>query len=122
MTRRPAFHVTRQNGFYDHAPRVEIATGPDEVSPGCLVASFDQEDEYSDPRDAVEAALELAVLAADDPSEPWPVTLSALASIGHYPTADDEQDADDLRAWAERRAAADDYDQDDDEDEWTEAA
>jgi hypothetical protein len=104
------YHVTRQNGFYDEEPRVEIALGLDNISPGMLVGKYETEGYYDGASDAVEAALQLArdwhrdELHREDGR--FAVTISSAASLGAYPTADDGDSDEELHAWAARRAEA----------------
>ena len=111
--------VNRQNGFYDDLPRVEIALGVDEASPGMLVPEFDQEGEYDDALEAVEAAIALADAAPRGNGSAWDITISAAASIGMYPTHADGRSDRELRDWADRRRQIDERDRPDDEfDAW----
>lgn len=97
------YHVTRQNGYYDEKPRIEIATGKDEISPGMLVAQTELEDEYDTAQEAVEAAIELSKRLPVPP----PITISSAASIGLYPTSDDGCTTEELYQWAHARGSAD---------------
>lgn len=101
-----AYIVSRQNGFYDDQPRIEIATGRDEISPGMLVARYDEEGEYDSPREAVEAAIKLQeTLTGMVDEQDWPITISGMASLGLYPTPDDDWNVEELMKWAEKREA-----------------
>lgn len=101
------YFVTRQNGFYDEGPRIEIALGRDEISPGQLVARYPQEGEYDSATDAAQAALSLRAEWGAALGEMPALSVSAFASVGYYPTAGGGWDAADLGVWAHRRDEAD---------------
>lgn len=102
--------VSRQSNYYDGgAYSVEIARDLDYAGPGMLAGDWPEEGDYDDPRDAAQAAAQLAERWGEQegwerwgmPGDPMPITVSMNAMV--YPTVKDGMTPEEARAWAQDR-------------------
>lgn len=102
--------ITRQSYWHESgAYAVEIAATLDTSGPDALVAKYAGEmEEYTNPMEAVEAAIHIADKWGEDTDEIIPVAISMAGDIV-YPSLDDGFDTSDpaemttLRAWAQEK-------------------
>jgi len=98
-------YVSRQISWPDGFRYVEIETGgPDMASPGELAGRLGGEGEYTDPREAVEAAIALwETWQAVEPYSAIGISLGTTLGGVCVHDPDMQPDLDALRAWAEER-------------------